>query len=465
AAAERLGEALALWQGEPLADFTFETFASVEIARLLELRAIAGERWVEAQLALGHLTPEVHAAIERLVAADPTRESFRELQMLALYRSGRHLDALRAFEDLRRALADVGLEPGPSLLEVQHRVLVHDPSLRAPREGARAPQRPIVAGPQPDRAADHGADRPRFVGQDDVLAQLHQLALAVDDGRPRCALIGGEPGIGKSRLAEELCALVGPDTSVAWGRAHDDDGAPPMWPWVQVLRDLGVGSMALDDRERDTLGALLPELGGGDVLATDVNAARFRLYDAVRGVLSRVGAARRRLVVLDDLQWADASAVRLLHFLATERFAGRVLFVGLFHEPTDASPGSFGATVADLSTRELVRRQTLPGLRAADVADLIGPRSDLAPADLAALAERLHARTGGNAFFLTELIGLLGSERRLGTAALDAVGSDIPTVVADVIRRRMQRLPHHAQQALSVAAVIGREFSLDVVRR
>jgi hypothetical protein len=203
--------------------------------------------------------------------------------MLALYRRGRQTEAPRVYEDVRRVLAEeVGLEPGPELRALQHRVLVHDPALGRPLgssvDSPRTPIRVSVADEGASRHVENDALRrgAGFVGRVEILSRLHELALAADDGRPRFALIGGEPGVGKTRLAEELCARLDDRTTmVAWGRAHDDDGAPPLWPWVQVLRDLGVQAGDLTGHERDTLGALPPELAGNELPTADPNMARY----------------------------------------------------------------------------------------------------------------------------------------------------------------------------------------------
>jgi DNA-binding SARP family transcriptional activator/class 3 adenylate cyclase len=127
-----LGEALALWRGEPLADFRYEDFAQGEIVRLEERRLAALEDQAEAELALGRhkeLLPE----LEWLVSEQPLRERPRELLMLALYRAGRHSEALRAYEDGRRLLAEeLGLDPGPALRSLQQRILEHDSLLEPP---------------------------------------------------------------------------------------------------------------------------------------------------------------------------------------------------------------------------------------------------------------------------------------------------------------------------------------------
>ena len=128
----RLGEALALWRGAPLADFAFEPFAQAEIARLEELRLAAVEDSNEARLALGHHA-ELVGELETLVRDHPLRERLRGQLMLALYRSGRQAEALAAYRDARRALVDeLGLEPGPELRKLERAILAHDPALAAP---------------------------------------------------------------------------------------------------------------------------------------------------------------------------------------------------------------------------------------------------------------------------------------------------------------------------------------------
>jgi YVTN family beta-propeller protein len=130
-AAETLQAALALWQGPPLADFTYEPFAADEIARLEELRLQAEEEKIEAHLALGRhqqLAPE----LEDLVRKHPMRERLRGQQMLALYRSGRQTDALEAYRQFRSTLVgELGLEPGPALQRLEREILSHDPALEA----------------------------------------------------------------------------------------------------------------------------------------------------------------------------------------------------------------------------------------------------------------------------------------------------------------------------------------------
>jgi DNA-binding SARP family transcriptional activator len=152
-AARRLREGLALWRGPPLADFTYEPFAQPEIARLDELRLVALEQCMDADLALGR-HGQIAGELEGLVREHPLRERFRAQLMLALYRCGRQAEALEAYRDARRRMSEeLGLEPGPELRELEARILAQSPELAAPATPRRRMRR------APDEAAQ--ADAPR----------------------------------------------------------------------------------------------------------------------------------------------------------------------------------------------------------------------------------------------------------------------------------------------------------------
>ena len=130
---EKIDEALSLWRGSPLADLAFERFAGPEIAHLEERRLHALEDRIDAQLATG-AGGDLVAEVERLVHANPLRERLLAQFMTALYRAGRHADALSVLRTARRSLAEqLGLAPGPELLELERRILRHDPALAPPR--------------------------------------------------------------------------------------------------------------------------------------------------------------------------------------------------------------------------------------------------------------------------------------------------------------------------------------------
>jgi len=135
---ELLDRALSLWRGPALAEFTFEQFAQAEIRRLEELRLVAYEERIEADLELGHQS-DVVGEIESLVRDHPLRETFRRQQMLALYRSGRQAEALEAYQDARaRFVEELGIEPGPELRQLQAEILRQEAGLAAPGAAAGA---------------------------------------------------------------------------------------------------------------------------------------------------------------------------------------------------------------------------------------------------------------------------------------------------------------------------------------
>jgi DNA-binding SARP family transcriptional activator len=220
-ARQALDSALSLWRGPPLVDLSYESFAQAEIGRLEELRLGAVEYRAEAHLALGR-HDDVIGEMEGLVAQQPLRERPRRLLMLALYRAGRQADALEAYQSARAALVEqLGIEPGRELRELHQAILQQDPGLDLAVAGG-----PATAPP-----------RTAFVGRD---AELAKLVAGLDDafaGRGRLFLLSGEPGIGKSRLAEELITRTRARGGlVLVGRCWEAGGAPAYWPWVQSLR-------------------------------------------------------------------------------------------------------------------------------------------------------------------------------------------------------------------------------------
>jgi len=189
-----LRSALALWGGPPLSDFTYEEFAQAHIRRLSELRLAALEELAAAELDLGRAVQAL-PLIESAIATDALRERSRELQMIALYRSGRHAEALRTYQQYRRLLADeLCLDPSPALRRLEERILLHDRSLdpRAPtpavRWGARNPYKGLRAFEEEDAADFFG--RQRLVGRlVAALASSRLLALVGPSGSGKSSVV------------------------------------------------------------------------------------------------------------------------------------------------------------------------------------------------------------------------------------------------------------------------------------
>ena len=455
-AARILHDALALWRGPPLADLSFEGALQADIARLEELRLVALEDRLDADLALGRHA-DVVGELEGLVSQHPLRERIRAQLMLALYRSGRQVEALHVYRDARRVLVDeLGIEPGKKLRELEERILRQDPAL----------DHAVVSGgsaPAPRRGA--------FVGRERELETLLAGLEASLVGHGGLYLLVGEPGIGKSRLAEEVAAHARERGAlVLVGRCWEAGGAPAYWPWVQSLRtyireippdalrpQLGAGA--------DDLAQILPELleslpDLSRPAASESEAARVRVFDAATSFLKRAAAVRPLVLVLDDLHGADAPSLLLLRFLTRELADSRLLVIGAYRDvdPTVREP--LAPALAELAREPAAHRVPLGGLSDRDVAAYIELEASQAPAP--ELARTIHQETEGNPLFVTEVVRLLEAEGRLADEDGDL---RIPATIRAVIDERLRRLPERCQDLLLLASVLGREFGLDAVGR
>ncbi len=193
--AELLREALSLWRGPPVADFTFEPFAQLEIGGLEELRLAALEDRIDADLARGRHA-ELVGELEALVAAHPLRERLRRQVVLALYRVGRQADALEAYRAARAKLMDeLGLEPTPELRQLEQAILTHDAAVHAPAAAAA-------------RSSRLPAPATRTIGRDDDREAVSSLLC--QDGI-RLVTLTGPGGVGKTRLALEFARALEPE--------------------------------------------------------------------------------------------------------------------------------------------------------------------------------------------------------------------------------------------------------------
>jgi DNA-binding NarL/FixJ family response regulator len=308
-----------------------------------------------------------------------------------------------------------------------------------------------------------------FVGRDAELAEL-TADLDAADGGGGVVLVAGEPGIGKTRLAEELAAAVTSHGAlVLWGRCWEGEGAPAFWPWVQVVRAYVEGSDPAALRREMGAGAadiaqvvpavraLLPDLPVPPPLEPE--AARFRLFDSLAGFLRAAAARRPLLLVLDDLHWADVPSLALLRFVARELEGAGLLVLALYRHG-ELDPGHrLLATVADL-TRGRGRRLLLDGLDEREVASFIALVAGVEPSP--AMAAAVHQQTDGNPFFVTEVVRLLASQDRLNPARTSSAmpAASLPEGVRAVVAERLGRLSDPCRLALEVAAVLGRDFEL-----
>ena len=450
AAAALFRQALELWRGTPLAEVAFEPFAQAEIARLEERRLVAIEERIEADLALGR-HDDLVGDLESLIARNPLRERLRAQLMLALYRSGRQSEALAVYQDARSTLVEeLGIEPRRSLRELHQAILNQDPGL------------------DPPPVAEPASEDPRgaFVGRG---AELAELVSALEDalsGHGRLCLLVGEPGIGKSRLADEVIRRSrARSATVLTGRCWEAGGAPPYWPWVQSLRTYVRDVNPQNLRRQLGAGApylvqLLPELRDrfadvAEPVSLESEGGRFRLFDAVAEFLRNAAQDTPVVIVLDDLHAADTPSLLLLQFVARELGSMRVLLVGACRDvdPTPTQP--LTALLAALASEPDAHRISLRGLSRDEVAEYV----ELAASEIASptLANALHDETEGNPLFVGETVRLLAAE----SGAREDSAPVIPQTVRDVIARRLARLSDECNRVLVLASILGREFELD----
>jgi DNA-binding SARP family transcriptional activator len=462
-AASVLREALALWRGPPLAEFAFDSFAQDEIARLDELCLATLEDRIDADLHLGRqdeLVPE----LQTLVVRHPLRERLRGQLMIALYRSGRQADALQAYQLARAVLREeLGLEPSRGLQEIEQAILRQDPELDVHTASTAASSEAALRPIEGRRSGSAFVGRQRELG---ILLRALDDALA---GRGRLVLVGGEPGIGKSRLAEELAAMAGErGAQVAWGRCWEEGGAPPYRPWVEALRSLsGEPLPTASAPDPSEIGELVWRLGRQSsnlpIAAgpADPEHARFQLFDSAAFVLKNASRSRPLVLVLDDLNWADTDSLQLLEFVSRELDEAPILLAGTYRDVELARGHPLSRTIAELARRSSFERVVVRGLSPVDVGDFIEASCSFAPDP--ALVRAVHAQTEGNPFFVREVVQLLTDEGVLAPGAAPPAErwrTRIPEGVREAIDRRLDRLPEPCNRCLRIASVIGRDFSL-----
>lgn len=450
-AVDALAEAGGLWK--PLLPEFVDVAAIDETARRIEvLRSDVLDHLFAARLDLGESSTIV-ADLRAAVDADPLDERLWAHLALSLYRSGRQSDALRSIADARRVLAEeVGVDPGPALRALESAILDQSPSLDRVVGGSGS-------GPGPDPApdADPGLDADPvlnantapvrsaspFVGRGRDLELLVGAVRGVGDRGGVAAVISGEPGIGKTRLAEELVGALQPaGTAVAWARCPESAATSPFFALTEITAQLQSQGVV--------------DLTG--VLGTGTDAGISDPLALYRGVTAALkGMTRPALVVVDDLQWADPGTLRLVEFVAGElRNLPVALVVTTRPRATDWNEPLVDC-LGELARCAGSARIDLDGLDAQAVAEWLDRRTD--DGSSPDLARLVHDRSGGNPFFVEELVEMLAGEGRID----EVRAGRIPAAVSDVVRRRVGRLPDESQQLLSVASVVGRTFDVDVV--
>jgi DNA-binding SARP family transcriptional activator len=311
-----------------------------------------------------------------------------------------------------------------------------------------------------------------FVGREEELGRLRERWADVGRGQRAAVVLGGEPGIGKTRLASELARDVHEQGAlVLYGRCDEGLGVPYQ-PFVEALRPYA-RAVGLDRLRADLghlapeLGRVLPELAGlGEPVRADPESERFALFEAVAALLEAMTCQRRVLLVLDDLHWAASPTLLLLrHLIRSERALG-ALVLATYRETELDGGQPLGQLLADLHRDVSAERVSIAGLDEHAITTLleaaVGHPLDRRTTQLVPV---LGAQTGGNPFFIRELLAHLTESGERLSSSVTAARLEAPEGLRQVIGQRVARLSEPAGRALSVAAVAGATFSFGLLER
>lgn len=459
-AEEQLAAALELWRGPAYAGIDDLEPVRPEAARLDELRVCAMEERFDALLELGAHERIVHA-VQAAVAVHPLRERLTTQLVVALYRSGRHAEALAACSALVRRLDDeLGVEPSVELRDLERAVLLQRPEL-----DWRAPTKP-------ERSVGVGARsfvRERLIGRDAERTALLSLWNRSTLGERQLALVTGPAGIGKSALVEDLARHAeAANVLVARGWC-DPDPVHELQPFVGVVQTLAGRVDLSDDPLFDALVAIAPALGSrerpadGDGSEAPTEARRYRLFEAIARLVAAVHPAPC-LVVLEDVHWAGRPVLQLLRHLVRHAEVRRLLVVATCRD----SEGTSARDIVD-ELRRLVTETggTELALHGFDVGAVRALIETSAPPDmrveLARCAETVRDVTGGSPFYVREVLHELAVADDRSVDAATALAQLAPSSVRALVGERVARLTEPARDLLSAAAVIGIEFALPLL--
>ena len=318
-----------------------------------------------------------------------------------------------------------------------------------------------------------------FVGRHDEWATLEHLWQCALDGGQRVALLGGEAGAGKTRLAGEFARRCHDQGAAVLFGACDADRMVPYQPWVQALDQL-LRVLPVDELDSEVvddlagLAALLPRLGlkrDRRAVPVDPDSERYRLFGAVESVLVE-GSGRWPLVLLlDDLHWASAQTLALLARIARGGLGKSMLIIGTFRDTGDELTDPLAGTLADLRRVDGVCRIRVGGLDEGSVASFVSGATEQAlDGELERLASDVAARSGGNAFFVGELwrrvvesgVVTYGPSGWVVSGTLAQAG--VPDSVREVVADRLGRLDFGVRRLAELVAVAGPRVELAVLR-
>jgi tetratricopeptide (TPR) repeat protein/predicted Ser/Thr protein kinase len=387
-----------------------------------------------------HVDPALRRVIERCLVRDPPYR---------YQRAGEALAALEAISGERQSLHGVG-------------------AIDASR---------IAIAPPPAFAAPAGSQT-ALVGRDAELGAMRASWERACAGRRQLVLVGGEPGIGKTRIVGEFARSIATSGITLLGRS-DQEALVPYQPFVEALewyaRECPLGLLEAQLADVDgvrELAHLVPALRRrtalpAEQIESNPEGQRYRLFEAAAALLSNIAHSRPLLIVLEDLHWADRPTLLMLRHLVRSSHEAPLCLVATYRETELGRTHPLAEILADLRRDEGVARIGLRGLSEGHVEELI--THWIGRDSPAALTRAVAENTEGNPFFIGEVLrhlGETGALTRFGGRQAPIGGKElgVPEGVREVIGRRLARLSEPCNRVLGLAAVVGREFNLPVLQ-
>jgi DNA-binding winged helix-turn-helix (wHTH) protein/tetratricopeptide (TPR) repeat protein len=423
-----------------------------------------------------HVTPK-SLSVLHFLARHPGKVVAKDALIAAVWQGVAVSDSAltSCIKELRRTLEDDAR--CPRFIETLNRRGYRFIAAVSPVTGATAADAPSGAPLPSSPLLGRGGVSTAFLGRERELARMGELWTRAAGGRRQLILLAGEPGIGKTRLASEFASVRAESAAtVLFGRC-DEEALVSYQPFVEAL------SWYARVCPEDDLRGQLAAIGGGGELgpllpellrrvpdlpaqpAMNPEGQRYRLFETVAELLARASATRPMIFVCDDLHWADKPTLLMLRHIMRASGAAALCIIGTYRENELARTHPLIELLADFRTEPSVTRLSLHGLEEVHVQGLIDAvvGSDAWPQ----LARIVTDNTSGNPFFVVEMLrhlsesGALAELRRAPGAVKGALG--LPEGVKEVIGRRLSRLSEASNRMLSLAAVIGREFGIEVL--
>jgi class 3 adenylate cyclase/tetratricopeptide (TPR) repeat protein len=321
-------------------------------------------------------------------------------------------------------------------------------------------------------------ERTPFVGRESERADLRRPLDQAVRGQGALVMIGGEPGVGKTRLAEELLLEARQRGVLAWtGHCYEMEGAPPYVPFVEILETAArvIPAAALRDALGDSapeVAKLLPELRRlfPDIpspLELPPEQERRYLFNCVLEFLERAAQRQPLLLTLEDLHWGDDSTLLLLQHITQRLHEMPVLVLGTYRDVELDVARPLAAALRELTRQRLAHHLALKRLPEAGVEAMLRALSGQEPPG--SLVREVYRETEGNPFFVEEVFKYLAEEGKLldeqgrWRADLSISELEVPRSIRLVIGQRLQRLSEGCHRVLTTAAVIGRSFSFELL--